>query len=336
MCSDRMYVAGQTLSADLPLRGAVQTVRSGIMDSFVTAFDIGVRTGSAVSYSVAFPLPNGPNKFYLAYILFLPTPNIVWYTAKGSCLIEYNRISNGMRLINDPGTDWLGPVSGVPLSQGGSLTNSQCTVNIAQSSVQINSTTLMFNVAVAFNPNFKGLLGVFMQSLDVTGVWSGMDQISDWTGFPITTPAPGPYIPPSSQIWGVGSSATFTVKAGHTSGTSAISMFHVLISDAILGGTPCQIVYFPSSGKLNLINDTGTALVSPSGIGPGSGVLANSRCSVNGAGFSVSSSGQTVSLTLPVSFSAVTFGGAKKIYVNAFDNWGSLTHWVQAGNWIVR
>jgi hypothetical protein len=332
----RMYVVGQTLSGDLPLRGALQTYRSGIMDSFVTAFDIGIRSGSAVNYSVAFPLPNGPNNFYLAYILFLPTPNIVWYTAKGSCLIEYNRISNGMRLINDPGTDWLGPISGVPLTQGGSLTNSQCTVNIAQSSVQISPTALMFNVTVAFNPNLKGFLGVFMQSLDVTGVWTGMNQIADWTAFPITTPAAGPYIQPASQVWGVGSSATLTVTAGHTSGVSALSMFHVLISDAIVGGTPCQIVYFPATGKLNLINDTGTALVSPSGISPGSGVLSNSRCSVNGAGFSANSSGQTVSLTLPMSFSTSAFAGTKNIYVNAFDNWGSLTHWVQAGTWVVR
>jgi hypothetical protein len=62
---------------------------------------------------------------YLAYILFLPTPNVVSYTAKGTCLIEYNTISNGVRLIDDPGTGWIGPISGVPLGPlAGTLSNS--------------------------------------------------------------------------------------------------------------------------------------------------------------------------------------------------------------------
>jgi hypothetical protein len=32
-----------------------------------------------------------------------------------SRLTEYNRISHGVRLINDTGTGWLGPASGVPI-----------------------------------------------------------------------------------------------------------------------------------------------------------------------------------------------------------------------------
>ena len=40
----------------------------------------------------------GATQHYLGYMLFLPTPNVVNFTATGSCLVEYNRISNGMRL----------------------------------------------------------------------------------------------------------------------------------------------------------------------------------------------------------------------------------------------
>src|SRR5215204_5388808 len=57
----------------------------------------------------------GATQHYLGYILFLPTPNVVNYRATGSCLVEYNRISHGMRLIDNAGTGWLGGISGITL-----------------------------------------------------------------------------------------------------------------------------------------------------------------------------------------------------------------------------
>ena len=58
-------------------------------------------------------------------------------------------------------------------------------------------------------------------------------------------------------------------------------------------------------------------------------VLANSRCTVSGAGLTRTNSGQNVTLRIPVSINPATFQGAKNIYVNAFDKDGLLTHWQQ-------
>ena len=49
-----------------------------------------------------------------------------------------------------------------------------------------------------------------------------------------------------------------------------------------------------------------------------------------------STSGNNVTITIPVSFTPGTFGGPKNVYVNAFDNDGLLTHWQQIGTWTVQ
>jgi hypothetical protein len=103
---------------------------------------------------------------YLAYILFLPTPNVVSYTAKGTCLIEYNTISNGVRLIDDPGTGWIGPISGVPLGPlAGTLSNSVCTVNLADMNVLKSPGSIDVIAPVAFKEGFQGVLGTFSTGL---------------------------------------------------------------------------------------------------------------------------------------------------------------------------
>jgi hypothetical protein len=111
-------------------------------------------SGLSGTFTGIFTHSGGASQHYLGYILFLPTPNVVQYTATGSCLVEYNRISNAMRLINDAGTNWLPGVLGVPLSQGGSLTNSHCTLDVTHSSASVNGTIMTVTLKVTFSPNF--------------------------------------------------------------------------------------------------------------------------------------------------------------------------------------
>ena len=46
--------------------------------------------------------------------------------------------------------------------------------------------------------------------------------------------------------------------------------------------------------------------------------------------------GTSVTVTLPMNFQPSTFGGLKNVYVNAFDNYGLLTHWVQGATMTVQ
>jgi hypothetical protein len=272
----------------------------------------------------------GASQHYLAYILILPTPNISLYTAARSCLVEYNRVSNGMRLINDAGDNWLGPVSGSPLPKGGKLSNSQCTLDISRSSAQVSGSVMTVNAAIALSPTSTGVFGTFLQTLDVNGVWTGMTQFGNWT-----IPSPGavrkgPYVELGASTSGTAIPATIRVAVGHTSGASNIAAVHLRITASIVGKAACHVVYFPGSNTLNLINDSETALVSPNGIAPGAGSLNNQRCTV-GSASTRSMSGNNLTLNLPISFNRQIFTGSKQVYVNVFDINGVLTHWMQTG-----
>ena len=152
-------------------------------------------TGSGYigSFTGTFTHTGGATQHYLGYMLFLPTPNVVNYTATGSCLVEYNRISNGMRLIDNAGTGWLGGQSGIPLGTPGAvLTNNQCTVNVQNATAFVAGNTMSVNVPVTFQATLGPVLGTFLQALDVNGVWTGMTQFGNWVlpGAPQTRSGP--------------------------------------------------------------------------------------------------------------------------------------------------
>ena len=143
------------------------------------------------------------------------------------------------------------------------------------------------------------------------------------------------------ELWGrmmdLASASFDNIVIDMQSGVGALTQVHLLISDRIVGGSPCQVVYFPGNNTLNLINDSGSALVSLTGVTPGTGgFLANSRCQVNTAAASISTSGTNLSVNIPLSFTTATFAGAKNVYGNAFDNTGMTSHWVQGATLLVQ
>lgn len=290
-------------------------------------------SGLTQTFTAAFSHPDGVNSHYLGYMLFLPTPNIVWFTAQGSCLIEYNKISNGMRIVDDAGTGWSAPLEGVPVAPGTApLSNSTCTVNVAGSTVNYVGSDMLLTVPVTFKaPGLTQVLGTFAQGLDVTGQWSDMRQFGNWIvpGAPVR---PGPAVVGLSPTSSAGSSATLTATASHTAGASQIGLFHMLISDRVVGGTACHVVYFAFDDTIALINDAGTGFAGAGRVARGSAAtLANSRCTVDVAGSTRSVSANSVSITYPMTFSTANFAGIKSVYLNNFDLSGNLSHWVRSG-----
>jgi hypothetical protein len=277
------------------------------------------------------------NNHYLGYMLFLPTPNVVMYTATGSCLVEYNKYSNGVRLIDNAGTGWLGGPAGIPIAPGAAtLTNNQCSVKVANVVATVSGSTMTVTIPVTFFSTLGPVLGTFLQALDSNGVWTGMTQFGNW----VLPGAPqnrlGPSVAGVSSTATTGTQATYSILVSHTAGASSLSMIHVLASASIVGSPACQVVYFPLANLLNLINDAGTALVSGTGVAPGqAGTLSNSRCSVPTAFASKSQGVNTVSLVLPITYSQL-FAGPKKVYVNAFDTGGLLSHWVLGSTILVQ
>jgi hypothetical protein len=294
-------------------------------------------SGSGYSGTFTAGFTQSSNNHYLGYMLFLPTPNVVNYTATGSCLVEYNKYSNGVRLIDNAGTGWLGPISGVPIGPNApTLVNNQCSVNVANVVANVSGSTMTLTVPVTFFESLGPVLGTFLQAEDSNGVWTGMTQFGNWLLPGAPQNRPGPAIADATASATSGRQATYNITTTHTSGIQSLSMIHLLASAQIVGSPACQIVYFPGANVLNMVNDTGTALVSATGVAAGqAGLLTNSRCSVNTNFASRTQAGNTLTLIIPVNYAA-GFAGQKTVYFNAFDNAGLLTHWVAGSTMLVQ
>ncbi len=284
-------------------------------------------SGTSATFTSVYRHSGGVNQNYLGYLLILPTPNIVWFTAKGSCLIEYNRISNGMRLIDDAGTGWLGGQSGIPVGPGGStLGNSYCSVNTAAVTRTLGATDVTVTVPVHFTSNLTGVMGTFTQALDVNGVWTGMTQFGNWTANAIAYNAkPGPYISNVTVPAYTLVPTYIDVDSGHTSGYGSLSMVNILLADSIVGGANrCHIIFFATTNEIKLVNDAGTDFV------PSTPPQHNTVCAIghfHGLLLSSSASGSGVHLRIPLDYNPDKVKQKLKIWVNTFDIYGKLTHW---------
>jgi Beta-propeller repeat len=289
------------------------------------------------TFTGVFTHSGGANQHYLGYMLFLPTPNVVNYNATGTCLIEYNRISNGIRLIDDAGTGWLGPLEGLAIgTPGASVSNNYCTVNIQNTTAIVAGANMTVIVPVTFKSTLGPVLGTFLQAQDVNGVWTGMTQFGNWTLPGAPAVRTGPTVNSVTPVFSVGSGATYTVSASHPSGVSALQSVHLLISDRIVGSPACHVYYVTGNNTLNLIGDNNLP-VSLTGVTPGTNVtLSNNRCSVNFAGSGVGVTGNRYTITLPLTFNKTTFAGTKNAYGIAFDNTGLTSHWVQSATLTVE
>jgi hypothetical protein len=152
-------------------------------------------------------------------------------------------------------------------------------------------------------------------SLTITGAGSG------------GPPAPASVTPNS----GSGSSQTFAFAFTDPNGASDISSTQMDIGATLSATGSCYFYYARGSNALYLATDAG-AWQGPLTVGS-AGTLANSQCTVNAATSSVSASGDTLTLSLALTFTT-GFTGAKNIYMevrNATQDSG----WSTQGAWTV-
>jgi hypothetical protein len=302
--------------------------------------DLQPRTGSGASATLTatWRHTGGGGQHYLGYILVLPTPNIVQFTAKGTCLVEYNRVSHGVRLIDDAGTGWLGPQSGVPIGpNAGVLSNEQCSVNVAQVLAGVSGETMTFIAPLQLKAPMGQVLGTFTQSQDVTGKWTGMTQFGNWVLPTGVAQAVGPFVVSMTPSSGAGSSIDVNLTYGHKSGNTKtdVDLVHLRFAAGITASEYCHVLYSPGANALNLINDAGTGLASAPWVSWTADASAeNSRCKVERTGLTQgAATAPQMTSSFRLTFKPSAFGGQKNVYMNVFDHQGRTTHWVQVGIW---
>jgi sugar lactone lactonase YvrE len=153
--------------------------------------------------------------------------------------------------------------------------------------------------------------------------------------FAVTQAPVGPTRVPSADLTGPfaaeGTSQTLTLRFSHPDGFDQLGILNVLINDALDGGNACYIAYSHPLGVLYLVNDRGPDDgLSPALVLGGTGTVANRQCSVSAAGSSATGSGNVLTLTLRLGFSA-SFSGNKVVYLAARDRNNGNSGWRTMG-----
>jgi beta-propeller repeat-containing protein len=238
--------------------------------------------------------------------------------AAGACYIYYAAAQNAIYLANDAGTNWS--TAGV-LGSGTTLSNSQCTVNPATSSVSGAGNNLTLNVAFTFKPSFGGSRNIYMSAYD--GTDSGWLQKGTWTVPSILSPVS---VTPNS---GSGISQTFAFLFTDPAGYASIMSASMIIGSGSAG--TCSFYYARASNTIYLSNDASTGWLAPGTLGS-AGTLQNSQCALNLAASSAVGSGSNLTVNLALTFKPA-YTGSKPIHMEVYN--GTDSGWFQRGTWIV-
>ena len=133
----------------------------------------------------------------------------------------------------------------------------------------------------------------------------------------------------ASPAFGNTANQSFVFQFSDADGWQDLGVLNVLINNALDGRHACYVGYSRPDNVLFLVNDTGDGLLPGLALN-GSGAVGNSQCTVTGAGSFASGSGNTLTLTLNVSFNAA-FGGNKLLYLAARDSIDNNSGWQTLG-----
>jgi hypothetical protein len=331
--SGGVYIAGWTLSPNFPTTSGAFWTTYAAESGFLVKLSTGVQTPSAVSvspssgsglsqtFTFVFSDTGGAGDLYQQFVLF----NSSTGTAS-ACEVQYDGPS--LYLLSDSGGSWLGPMTPGSAS---SLSNSQCTLNATGSSASASGTTLTLSLAITFNSAFAGAKNVYIETTTLEGLNTGFESRGTWTvpGAP-TWSAGTPSAVSVSPSSGSGMSQTFTFVFSDTGGAGDLNQQFILFTSAGLSNA-CLPQY--DGSNLYLFNDSANAWLGPIALG-GSSSLANSQCTLNGSGSSAALSGNTLTLTVAITFSSA-FAGAKTIYMQTNTHEGLNTGLQAHGSWTV-
>jgi hypothetical protein len=237
-----------------------------------------------------------------------------------ACFARWDKATNSLFLLNDAGTTFS---SGIVISTSGTLSNSQCTLNVGSSSVSTSGNTLTLKLALTFNASFAGTQQIWMYANNAT-VNSGWVQEGTWT----VTTAPTPVsVTPSS---GAGNAKVFSFVFSDPGGAGNILSLQLDINATLATTSACYFYYTPATNQIYLANNAGS-FTTPVTIGT-AGTATNSQCTLNAGTSTVTTSGNNLTLNLALSFQS-SFNGAKNTYMEVYD--GEDSGWVSKGTWTV-
>src|SRR5581483_10086973 len=288
-----------------------------------TADSVTPNSGSGTSRMFTFHYSSVNGYPYIKSVFALVNGSL---SSHNGCRIEYQQAANRLYLLNDAGTTSLGPLTpGI----AGTVSNSQCTLDAGASSLIGSGNTLSLTVSLKFASIFAGLKTLYGEAVDNGQLNSGWITLGSWTtGTPLSAPPTADSVTPH---WGAGQGQSFTFQYSSANGSSYLNFVYGLLNASLSSHNGCRIQYQPSTNRLYLLDDAGTTSLGP--LTPGvAGSESNSQCTIDASASSVSAAGNTLSVTVALTFTPA-FAGVKKLYGDALDNGNLNSGWQSLGAW---
>jgi hypothetical protein len=267
-------------------------------------------SGTTGIFNFAFSDVNGSGDVSVARMLFHTQ-----ISDAAGCSLQWSRASGNFLLADDAGTTWS---QGAPGS-GGTLQNSRCQLRLASSSVIGAGTTVSIAVDLSFLGTFAGLKTIYGAATDSGGLTAPWTVLGSWTAA-VAIVKQTPVAVSVSPALGTGAGQAFSFQLSDGNGGADIAYARVLINSQQQAGGGCYLVWDRLNGMIWLANDAGTAWAYAARAGS-SDIAQNSQCAVRAAGSAISTSGNTLTMTLDLTFQS-KFNGAQSIYANATDQSG--------------
>ena len=279
-------------------------------------------SGAAQTFVLQYSDTNGGGDIAQAWVWI----NSSFSSAANSCMVYYSKPVGGVFLLQDGGSFWSGPAV---VGMSGTLSNSQCSINLANSAVSAVGNRLVVTLAFTFANAYAGSKNIYAFATNGL-IASGWQTVGSWTVPAATAAVTADSVTPSGSA---GSAQTFVLQYSDTNGGGDIAQAWMWINNSFSSaGSSCMVYYSKTVNGLFLLQDGGSLWTGPAPVG-GMGTLSNSQCSINLAGSSSVIAGNRLVVTLPVTF-ANGYAGAKNVY--AFATNGAVNSgWQTVGTWTV-
>jgi hypothetical protein len=238
-----------------------------------------------------------------------------------ACSMVYDPTNNVVSLaLNNPANG----ASSVTPGSSTIVSNSQCSLNGANTTVVVGAASVVVTVGLTFNAAWAGAKNVYLQASEGL-VSTGLVTVGTWTVSGLTLPIS---VTPAS---GSSASQSFSFVARNANGAAQIKYVQFLFSrTGLQAPNACYVNYDPKANTFYLLSDDATqwyAVVAGS-----TGNTGNAQCTIYGPGSGSSASGTDLTLTVAMSF-RTGFAGLKNIYLLAGDAQGIQSVWQPVGTW---
>jgi hypothetical protein len=311
-----MYATAGSLNTGWVLEGTFTPDNGGVP----MAISSDPASGTGAGERFTFIVGDKGGASYLTYgaILFAPTFNTL-----NACYLEWDGIKNTISITYDnPANGQTEFTPGTP----GIATNSQCTLNAANSSIVVGATQVLITMDLTFNSSFFGAKNIYLYAAE-GAINSGWSTVGTWNvtgGTPSATS-----VSPSS---GTGSLQSFffeiTDSSSQTNLTGVTMLFTVGAPVNIANA--CYMFYNRGAQTIGLWDNTGNTTFTTKGEGS-STLLQNSQCGIQYTQL-VTTNNISVTLQIQILFNVSSFPGPLSVYLEANEP-NANSGFVYVGTW---